>query len=357
MKRVLLLLAACGDTDPLTSPIDAPRIMPTVDAPATPAVLTARVYAAPPTVEVYETAHVLVDVTNLGGTAIDQVLWSDDASAVASGCEQGPLIGGALCELDFPIVLDHAGVTDVSIDVHSTAGDSVKLHVPVTAVAPSSLGADPRAIAFGRVALPGPFGGGTSQIITLRNNTASQLGPVAFSIAGDLDLTVSDFDSCMGASLQPSQLCRIQVFANPTTSSPLHATVSVTAGAEHVDIPVSATGTALLIAPGFTTDHVVVPDAYASTSGGSRHLAVTNVTTDSVGPLAVSITHADGTQANEFQLFGQNCVGAQLPGAHQCDLFIGLASLDAGMKTATLKISSGTTSESIALVGYVVDRN
>lgn len=353
MKRLLLVLAACGGDDAAVP--DAPRVTPpTPDAAPSPAQLSARAFATTPTtVAVAETAALEVDITNLGGAFTGEL--QIDTPAQHTGCSDGFVRGGEMCELDLAIAPDHVGDLDVPITISASPGGSVTLHLPVTATAAPPLGVDPHALALGDVPLVGPAGQGGTGLLALRNNTSAPLGPISATIAGDAGFQVNDFDGCYGRTLAPVETCRIQVVYGPTTTAPGHATVTVAAGSEHTDVAITGTGTALLVAPGFNSDHLVVPDAYAGHSGGARRIQITNVVADALGPLEVKLTHADGSLANEFQLFGQNCIGATLGSFQICDVFVGLAKLDPGPATATLRIGTAATSVSTTLYGTAVE--
>ena len=223
--------------------------------------------------------------------------------------------------------------------------------VNVAASAAPIASLSPTSIAFGITALKTLS---QSQVITLANTgtapfTITSAPVLSGPAAGDFILS----SSC-GSSVQAKASCPISITFKPTAAStPGGRTATLTVGTsdnQHktLQAAISGTGTALSVAPSalnFNTQLV-------GTSAPTQRFVLTNVGTAAINLTGTGILL---TQATGDYSFRNSCTRTTIPVAGSCTITVTFSPLAAGVKNATITISTndpaGTQTVTLAGIG------
>ena len=257
-----------------------------------------------------------------------------------------PLISGvASCQITFStagprtLTASYSGDLNFLASLSGTANQTVNLASGLNFVPPS--------IDFGTVTL----WGGSSQILTLTNTTASTVRISKVSLGSLANVTSKDltYDGGCMSPLAPGKNCRITLSLWPGKIGAVSAVLTLTNNApgnpHHVLI------TATVIAPKATVSvsSLNFGNQKVNTTSASKIVTLTN---NGIGPLTISAITLTGSNASDFPIASNTCASTLGQGS-SCTVGVTFRPRSKNSRSATLKFSDNAQSatQTVSLTG------
>jgi|GEM_PF-3119048 len=263
---------------------------------------------------------------------------SNNFLATSVGCTTVP--PGGNCSVTIVFAPTAVGVTNATLVLAGNADDSASVTLSGTGAASAPvLRFNPTLLpTFGNVSL-----GTTSavQAVTVTNAGTAALVISNVTLAGNNpgDFILNPANTCVGVSILPGGTCTISVEFTPTVSGNRGATVVVTNNAGiPQSFPVKGAGIAPVILPSPTSIDFGTQTVAVATA---PQWVVTKNTGD--GPLTITSITFISTNAPDFALVENNCLGSSIQPGDTCLLGITFTPGAALPRTGTLVIDSTAT--------------
>lgn len=261
----------------------------------------------------------------------------------SDSCTGTVLAAGASCTIAVAFAPTDAGARSATLTVSASPGGTVAATLAGVGVVPAQLVISATTHDYGAV-----FVGDNMSYTFVVSNTgtlASGMLSAAVSDAADFPLLS---DSCSGLTLAAGATCTITVAFAPTSAGAHSATLTVSA---------SPGGTTAAALTGFGTapaQLVISATAhdYGAVSVGSS-MGYTFVVSN-VGSLPSGLITSAVSDAANFPIFSDSCVGATLAAGATCTVTVSFRPTSPGPRSATLTVSGlpgGTSTAALAGTG------
>ncbi|MFP5390028.1 MAG: choice-of-anchor D domain-containing protein [Gammaproteobacteria bacterium] len=267
-----------------------------------------------------------------------------DAFTLGGTCASPtPVAPGASCTLTVSAIPRAAGPLSATLTLASDAANGpvqIALSASGGAAAPA-LAVLPAAVAFGSATVNAPA---LLQRVSFVNTGSVVVALTPMSVTGAASVTL-DSGTC-GASLAPGASCDVGLAFAPTSAGAVNATLSAGSGASAVQVAVSATGSASVLARPVLSSAALqrFADAQVGTTSAARSITLRN---DGGAPLKLASVALGGADAGDFVLGGTCAVSTPLEPSSSCTLETRFKPAAAGARRAEAQL---TTTDGARLV-------
>jgi hypothetical protein len=224
----------------------------------------------------------------------------------------------------------------------SSASTTVTMSDPesVTANFISAIAFSSPSVSFGTVTL----WGGTSQYLTVTNNTAATVNFSKISLSSLVNVTYEDltYDGGCMAPLKPGKSCTITLSLWPSVIGPNSAVLTLTDTASGSPQKVGITAT--VIAPKAN----VSPSSLSfgtETVGNETTAKTVTLSNPGIGALTISGLTITGSNSADFVVTGNTCGGSLAAGSNSsCTISVSFKPKAKGSRSATLQITDNAQS-------------
>jgi len=245
-----------------------------------------------------------------------------------------PLAAGASCTVTVTAAPTTTGALSANIAIASNASNgAATISLAATGAAPApAITATPTSVAFGTQTIGGTA---ATQNVTLANTGNITLNLSAIKVTGTTAIVIGSGGSC-GATLAVGASCNVPLTFTPANTSSVTAILAVTSNAAALNVTVTGTGTAAVVAQPTLTDKTI---AFADTQIGSTSAAhVTTLSNPGTVALKLTALTITGSDAADFILGGTCAIGTSVAPSSNCTIQTSFKPAAAGARSASLML-------------------